>query len=102
MSPVRTVLGAVVVAVPLALAAPAHAADPLTATIGFCEAGNSQYICHGSVSGGIAPIITHWSPAASGRCTPNRYLTVTLTATDASGAVATGSTRVWCTTNQWP
>jgi hypothetical protein len=102
MSPVRTVLGAVAVAIPLALATPAHAADPLTAAVGFCESGSSQYICRGSVSGGIAPVTTRWSPAASGRCTPNRFLTVTLTATDASGATATGSAQVWCTTNQWP
>ncbi len=103
-NPVRAALGmaAIALTVPLTLASPAHAADPLTAIVDFCESGNSQFICYGSVSGGVAPVTSRWRPAASGRCTPNRYLTVTLTATDSTGATATGSTQVWCTTNQWP
>lgn len=102
MRSLRVLLAGAVVVLPLAMAAPARAADPLTAEVDFCESGNSQYICYGSVSGGIAPVAVRWSPAASGRCTRNRYLTVSITATDASGATATGSTSVWCSANQWP
>lgn len=98
----RTLLAGALVMFPLALASPAQAADPLTATVDFCESGNSQYICFGSVTGGVAPVAVRWRPAASGRCTANRYLTVTLTATDAAGVTATGSTSVWCSSNQWP
>ncbi|WP_158647446.1 hypothetical protein [Actinoplanes sp. ATCC 53533] len=104
MRPVQTMLGAAILAVaaPLALAAPAYAADPLAATIGFCDSGLRQFICLGSASGGVAPVTLQWSPAASGRCTPNRYQTVTLTAVDSAGATATDVEKVWCTTNQWP
>jgi hypothetical protein len=100
----RSMLGAALLAVagPLAVASPASAAEPLTASITFCDSGLRQFICLGNSAGGEGVRTQTWTPRASGSCSANRFFTVTLTATDSTGATASDSERVWCSSNQWP
>ena len=70
-----------------AIAPTAAQADTTPLTIGsiFCETGRNQYFCRVPVSGGVGPVTTTWSPAASGSCTGNTLVRVTVVATDSTG-----------------
>jgi hypothetical protein len=84
--------GAVLAGAPMT-AASADAA--LTADVICYAEGASSFVCSVNIAGGTAPYSTVWSgatfsevytTAASGRCTPGRAYSVSVTVTDAAAA----------------